>query len=1028
MIISERDPYCRGFHKINSSNPANLITIVGTTKPLKQNVKSRPTKTKLTYMNVGSVKNKATSIYDYILQSDTDIMAIAETWLYQDPEENTVHINELLPKGYKLLNCPRSDGRVGGGVAVVYRNSLKLTKIKKNNAHTSSVQFEHLECVVSLNKDKRSNINLAVVYRPQPTPINKLKVKDFWKDWKKFLRLYASSHKDFLIVGDLNFHLDNAELSTTKKFNSILDELNLTQLVSSPTHTAGHILDVVITKPDNSAIIESSVLVHDPGLSDVAGNITTSHHFAIDILLSYNKPTPKKKVIVYRRMSEINHESFKSDLINLDLESKLLNCTNPDEMVQLFNSMLEQLLDKHAPVITRSIIERPNTSWYNKALAREKSIKRRLERRWYKSGLQIHRLEYRKQCAAYNKLLSNARINDTQTKLAACNRDQGKLLKVCNSIIGMKKSETLVDGYNSEEDLANAFSSFFHEKVKAIHKELGSTTIETPNSAFSKLAQMRSTFNIPSLTNFDIVSQTDIEALIKKSNSKTCNLDVLPTNYFKLFSTQLSKPISIIINSSLQSGTVPSFFKNAVVLPTLKKHGLDTNDFSNYRPISNLPYLSKLLERSVFSQLERHLTENNLLPSSQSAYRKLHSTETSLLRVTNDILTALNNGNSTLLVTLDISAAFDTVNHQMLLDRYSERFMINGTFLAWMASYLKGRTQAIKIGSYLSNALAVDTGFPQGSVLGGPKYTMHTAPLDELITLHSINNQSYADDTNLYVSFDLRDAAATSMAFSQMEHCLADVHFWMAKNKLQLNCSKTVVVLFKPPTQNFSHHPTTLKVGTKHIKISPQFKTLGVILDKHMRLDKQVNRITKSVYLQIRKISKVRRQLNRRITETLVNTLVTSRLDYCNSLLCGVPKKTIKKLQCAQNASARLIMLAKKRDHVTPLLRELHWLPVTYRSDFKTLIITYKVLNGLAPQNINNLLTAYVPRRNLRSANQRFLDRPTISRNNFGKRAFANISVSLWNNLPLSVRKSDSLSEFKAKLKTHLFILHYGSN
>ena len=195
-----------------------------------------------------------------------------------------------------------------------------------------------------------------------------------------------------------------------------------------------------------------------------------------------------------------------------------------------------------------------------------------------------------------------------------------------------------------------------------------------------------------------------------------------------------------------------------------------------------------------------------------------------------------------------------------------------------------------------------------------------------------------------------------------------------------------------------------------------------------MRLDKQVNRITKSVYLQIRKISKVRRQLNRRITETLVNTLVTSRLDYCNSLLCGVPKKTIKKLQCAQNASARLIMLAKKRDHVTPLLRELHWLPVTYRSDFKTLIITYKVLNGLAPQNINNLLTAYVPRRNLRSANQRFLDRPTISRNNFGKRAFANISVSLWNNLPLSVRKSDSLSEFKAKLKTHLFILHYGSN
>ena len=151
-------------------NLSNLIPISQTSLPSCD-------KTRLTYMNVGSVKNKANSIYDYIVESNVDLMALTETWLYVNVEENVVHINELIPSSYKILHSPRSDGRVGGGVALIFRDSFRAVKVKKNRTYSKSRQFEHLVCVISLNKDQRSNVRLAVVYRPQPTKVNKLSVK-----------------------------------------------------------------------------------------------------------------------------------------------------------------------------------------------------------------------------------------------------------------------------------------------------------------------------------------------------------------------------------------------------------------------------------------------------------------------------------------------------------------------------------------------------------------------------------------------------------------------------------------------------------------------------------------------------------------------------------------------------------------------------------------------------------------------------------------------------------------------------------
>ena len=528
---------------------------------------------------------------------------------------------------------------------------------------------------------------------------------------------------------------------------------------------------------------------------------------------------------------------------------------------------------------------------------------------------------------------------------------------------------------------------------------------------------------------FEPTSVENIKKLISQSNNKTCNLDVTPTGIIKSFSDPLAPAITIIVNKSLETGTVPSSFKNGIVIPCLKKPTLDNSDKHSFRPVTNLVNVSKLLEKVISKQLVTHLNDNNLLPSSQSAYRKNFSTETSLLSLTNKVLQNLDKGRCTLLVTLDISAAFDTVDHQTLLKRYSQYFGLSGTVLSWMESYLSGRSQLIQVGSATSNEQPVDTGFPQGATLAGIKYDMFSTPLHVLADKHKVDHEGYADDSNLFVSFDICDLMETNNAVKKLENCLTDVCSWMLTNRLQLNSSKTEAILFYPPRleNTVSTSGLCIKINGHDIKIKKHIESLGVILDCNMKMEKQVNNISKNSFFHLRKITRIRNRLNRNITKTLVNTLVTSRMDYCNSLLSSLPKKSIKKLQKVQNASAKAITLATRREHVTPILRELHWLPISYRSDFKVLLQTYKILNNMAPESLALLIVKHEHVRNLRSTSENFLSRPSIPKNKYGHRAFSNIAPFLWNSLPSAVRKANSTESFKTMLKTHFFIEHFGS-
>ena len=206
-------------------------------------------------------------------------------------------------------------------------------------------------------------------------------------------------------------------------------------------------------------------------------------------------------------------------------------------------------------------------------------------------------------------------------------------------------------------------------------------------------------------------------------------------------------------------------------------------DFKNFRPVSNLPFISKLIEKSVAVQLVQYIEDNNLDEKLQSAYKKLHSTETALLRVQDDILRAVDRGCTVVLLLLDLSAAFDTVDHGLLLHRLNTRFGIKDKVLAWFKSYLTDRSLFVRINGSNSSQSNLKFGVPQGSVLGPILYLLYTSPLGDIIRRHDMNFHFYADDCQIYFSFD----SVSSDTITRIEAYLQDIATWMSLNKLKLN-------------------------------------------------------------------------------------------------------------------------------------------------------------------------------------------------------------------------------------------------
>lgn len=864
--------------------------------------------------------------------------------------------------------------------------------MKKESSDVYS-SFEHQVVTLSV---KSRRFTLVTIYRLK---FSGLKFSTFLSEFQCLLENVSLIASNLLVLGDFNIHMNKKDCQQTKSFSQLIDSFGLTQHVNQATHRSGNMLDLVISRAHQSL---GNLNVIDTLLSD---------HFNITFNIPVAKPPLPKKEINYRNLKSIDIECFSKDIQNSIMMN--LETDDVDELANAYNSVLSDLINKHAPLKTKVITVHPAAPWYSDEIAAARRQRRKAERKWRQSGLTVHKQMF----AAANEnvitLIDIAKNSYYRDRIDS-SPDSQKSLFECVNILLNNKSPMLPKS-DHPQILCEEISHFFIDKIKKIRTHLENIQTQVGNYHNIENCLVDETGY---LTSFEPTTEDEVRKIIMKSSSKTCCLDPLPTSILKKCLPALLPIITKIINLSFENAKVPACYKIAAVIPLLKKLLLDPEVFKNLRPVSTLPFVSKTLERVASKRLVDHKNKNSLYVKMQSAYREGHSTETALVRIENDILRAIDTGKCVFLVLLDMSAAFDTVDHNVLLKRLSDRFGIRSSTLNWVSSYLENRRQFVMVQGCKSKEQLLECNVPQGSVLGPGLFGDYCSPVADIFTKHGVEFHLYADDTQVYLSFNLDQEAE---ALQQLELCISEVRLWMANNYLKLNDDKTEFMILGSAHNLKKIKTTAVTVGDTKVAASSCVKNIGAKIDQHLKLDNQVATTCKGAWFNLYRISRIKKYLSDKQLKTVVQAFVISKLDQNNALLIGSPKSLTSKLQSVQNAACKLICGIKKYDHVTPSLIELHWLPIEQRVKFKVLLLCFKSMNNHGPAYLKELITPYVPSRCLRSSSSNILVVPKSKTVAYGDRAFSVAAPGLWNKLPTHFRTCDTVNSFKRQLKTFLF-------
>ena len=454
-------------------------------------------------------------------------------------------------------------------------------------------------------------------------------------------------------------------------------------------------------------------------------------------------------------------------------------------------------------------------------------------------------------------------------------------------------------------------------------------------------------------------------------------------------------------------------------MPLLKKVGLDLV-FPSYRPVSNLSFASKIAEKGSILQINDHIKKCQLTASHQSAYKEHFSCETAVLYLMNHLLWNMEKGHVSVITGLDLSAAFDTVDHGVLAAVLQHKFGVTDDALTWIKSYLQDRRLCVKVGAEVSTNLTFNFSVPQGSCLGPVLFNMYSSTISECI--HSEQGLGgYADDHVIWDSFSPSGEGTERACLNRMESTLLKVKNWMDSNSLKMNTTKTEFAYFGSRQMLSKIGGGGINVAGDVVTPSSQLKYLGVCLDGPLTLDGFINNKVKNAACAIRSIKAIRQYIDIDTAKLLVCSLVMSQLDYINSILCGLPLFQIKRLQRIQNWAAKIVLGSAYVDPISAL-RLLHWLPINERINFKILCLVHKCLHNNEPKYLKDLLQLKTFTRNTRASTCRFtLTEPRTVKATFANRAFSVQGPVLWNKLPVSLREATDFKIFKRLLKTHIF-------
>ena len=963
---------------------------------------------KLGVINCQSISGKLDFVFDHIKEYQLDIVALTETWLSSEDSKNKHVIDQCVAHGYSLHHSPRTSGRRGGGVGLLVSNAIKVT-FKRIHVSPLITSFELMEAVLTICS---VSLRLIVIYRMPPSKINGLKTGTFYEEFSEYLEKLSCASGKVIILGDFNINYLDTSGFAYKRFVDILETFDCVQHIDKPTHNSGHLLDYIITRKDSSGV--SNLYVSD----------FISDHRALHVSLTCSRAHPERKHIEVRSLKRIQCDVLEADLIGVNIDRE---CTDVNLVVRQYDASLSSLLDKHAPSKRINVVERPMNDWMSDDILVLKALRRKYESLWRKTRLTVHFDMYSESCMDVKTAIRNSKSEILQKKISDCNGDQKKLFKIVDTLLGRNKHTTLPK-YDSPLTMASVMNNFFIDKIDNIRAEFPLLEANLPCYSFLSMDSIMPICTT-TLYHFDRVTDPELLKIISGMNNTTCSSDPFPTRLLMSHLYAIVPILQHIVNLCLTTGDFPISCKSSIVIPLIKKPGLDREMLNNYRPVSNLSFLSKVIEKVISIRILGHILDTNIVDRFQSAYRAGHSCETALLRVYNDIVTTVGKGNGSFLVLLDLSAAFDTIDHDNLFYILDKYVGIGGSALRLIRSYFSDRTQRVQIDGIMSDFASLLCGVPQGSVQGPMKFCLYLLPLGAILRHHNIGYHIYADDTQLYISFKCKDPLES---LTRLNMCISDIRVWMIKNKLKINDSKTEFIIFRSPHLKQNLSDLSVSVGDMQVSPSSKVRDLGVVFDQYLTFHDHISGICKSTHFHLRGIGRIRNLLTFDATAQLIHALITSRLDFCNSILYNLPNKQIERLQRMQNQAARMLKRIPRRNHITPVLRELHWLRIHDRIIFKILLLTHKAVNNNAPEYLCDLIRLNVKSTTIRtraSFDPCLLCVPPISKtcaNSFFDRSFVYAAPTLWNALDLDIRLLP-FDAFKKRVKTHLYLKYFAN-
>ena len=953
----------------------------------------------LFHHNIRSLNKHSSDITNYLatINHTFDIYGFTETWFNHDDDSNLIDIGE----NYSALNAIRQD-RTGGGASLFINHSIDFTQ--RNDLQIDCHGCDSVFIEITNSSHIRKNIIVGIIYRPET-----VNLIDFYSELSRVFNVINGENKKSYIMGDFNIDLLKCDRdSSVNDFINLVFSSGFCIMIDRPTRiteTSISLIDNIFTNDPPNAI-DSGALIND-----------ISDHFPVFTITKRPPPihSPPLGPSHARRARQFKPGNIKgfSQALSIANWNSVLDDSNADSAFNKFHDRISRLLDIHCPIKTNKLSKRktPRKPWITSSIIKSINLKDKLFRKYRANPSLENKLKYTKYRNILNNILRAAKRIHITSELNACKNNMKKTWQKLNHLLGRDKSPRPPSHFIDTDDskitdpvkIASKFNEFFTGIGPSLASKIPPPNTDLNNSNSGSIEH--SIFLSPTT----VQEVTDIVSTLKPSNS--CGQDGISSNLLKVIIPNIVKPLVHIFNRSLATGIVPSQFKVAKVIPIFKSG--DKFSFNNYRPISILPAISKILEKLVYKRIHDFITRHNILTPDQFGFRPKHSTYMAINKLYDLISTSLDRKSYTVGIFLDLSKAFDTLDHQILLNKLNH-YGIRGVANFWIKSYLDNRKQFVVFNDHQSPTSVIKCGVPQGSILGPLLFLLYINDLPSVSPI--LKFIMFADDTN--IMFSNNDLKVLETKLNNELNVISD---WFKLNKLSLNIKKTNFMIFKN-----KHNPTTLPsikitIDSKEIEQVKVTKFLGILIDDDLSWKSHTSHVTKIVSKYNGIFRRIKPFLPLDVLSTLYNTLVFPYLNYCAITWADKNNANLHSLFLMQKRIIRTCTNSVWLAHTDPLFYSLKTLKVCDLYTFQTAQFMYKYHHDHLPPDIlehDFFLT-----------NKDFHDHDTrssadyhVQRTNtcLAEHTLRIQGALLWNSLNPSIKQSPSLATFKRQLKDHL--------